>query len=67
MTEIDVNWRLGLCFAFLLVWCFGWGVYLQAKYNISAIDIPITDNMVYAFLGFVVGVTGYRIVEMVRE
>ena len=53
MTEITVDSRLIIFCIILLLWAFGWGVYLQAQYNIAAIEIP--DNAVYCVLGLIIG------------
>lgn len=54
MTKITIDSRLILFCIILLLWAFCWGVYLQAQYNISAIEIP--DNAVYGVLGLIIGV-----------
>ena len=53
MTEITVDSRLIIFCILLLLWVFGWGVYLQAQYNIAAIEIP--DNAVCCVLGLIIG------------
>lgn len=54
MTEITIDSRLILFCIFLLLWAFGWGVYLQSKYNIGSIEIP--DNVVYCVFWLIIGV-----------
>lgn len=51
--KITIDLRLIIFCIFLLLWAFGLGVYLQAHYNIGAIEIP--DNVICFVLGLFIG------------
>ena len=65
MTKITIDSRLILFCIILLLWAFCWGVYLQAQYNISAIEIP--DNAVYGVLGLIIGGSTVRLYYLYKR
>lgn len=59
MVKITLDFKFCFLLLCLLVYTFLWGVYLQSKYNISAISIP--DNYIYTFLGVIIGLMVMRL------